>query len=118
MVDITIPTLSFVDHSLVPWPPCPRCGQLGPHVIGPGTPPHYASARCRYCGHFWWLSRYTAEERQARRELARQEAMATRPPSQRQLAYLAALGDDGPPPATMAEASKRIDARVRGEVGA
>jgi hypothetical protein len=35
--------------------------------------------------------------------------MAHRPPSQGQLAYLATLGDDGPIPATMLEASQRID---------
>lgn len=36
-------------------------------------------------------------------------------PSQAQLASLAALGDVGSPPGTMLEASKKIDARVRGE---
>jgi len=42
--------------------------------------------------------------------------MAQKPPSQLQLAYLQALGDAGPPPANMAEASERIDALVRREV--
>jgi len=41
--------------------------------------------------------------------------MAQRPPTARQLAYLLALGDDGPPPATMLEASARIDGLVSGE---
>jgi hypothetical protein len=42
--------------------------------------------------------------------------MAQRPPSARQLAYLQIMGDDCPVPATMAEASTRIDVLVRGEV--
>jgi hypothetical protein len=48
---------------------------------------------------------------------ARQQAMANRPPSACQLAYLQALGDDGPSPASMAEASARINALVHGEAG-
>ena len=44
------------------------------------------------------------------RPQARLQAIAQKSPSALQLAYLAALGDDpGAPPATMAEASARID---------
>jgi len=63
-----------------------------------------------------WLSQYSPAERHTRRQQARLQAMAQRPPSARQLAYLQALGDGGPVPATMAEASERIDALVHGEV--
>ena len=92
---------------------CPQCGAIDPPAVGPGSGPHTASARCRYCGHFIrWLSTCSPAERQARRP----QALAARPPSQAQLNSLQALGDDGPMPATMLEASTRIDARVRGEV--
>ena len=91
--------------------PCSQCGAIDTPAVGPGSGPHTASARCRHCGRFLrWLSRYTPAERQARRQQARQEAMAHWPPSHPQLEYLQALGDDGPVPRTMAEASSRIDA--------
>ena len=91
---------------------CPRCGAIDTPALGPGSGPHTASARCAHCGHFFrWLSTRSPADRQAR-----QEAMAQRPPSQAQLDYLKALGDDGPPPASMAEASTRVGARMRGEV--
>jgi hypothetical protein len=36
---------------------CRRCGDPVA-TVGPGTPPHYASVRCRSCGlHRGWLSR-------------------------------------------------------------
>jgi hypothetical protein len=96
---------------------CHRCGAIDTPTLGPGSGPHCASARCRHCGHFIrWLSTRSPAERQARRQQARLQAMAQRPPSPLQLAYLAALGDSGPPPATMVEASSRIDAALqRGE---
>jgi len=95
---------------------CPRCGCIETPVVGPGSGPHASAALCRHCG-AWprWLSRYTPAERLARRQQPRQEAMAIRPPSARQLAYLQALGDDGPVPASMAEASTRIDTLLRVE---
>ena len=43
------------------------------------------------------------------------DAMAQQPPSPAQLDYLKSLGDLGPTPANMAEASQRI-ARLKGEV--
>jgi len=96
---------------------CPRCGALDRPAVGPGSGPHYASARCRHCGQFIrWLSQYPPADRQARRQQARLAAMAHRPPSPLQLAYLSALGDVGPVPGSMAEASTRIAALVRGEV--
>ena len=96
---------------------CPRCGAIDTPTLGPGQGPHAFRALCRHCGAFLkWLSTRSPADRQARREQARQAAMAQRPPSQAQLAYLQALRDDGPVPASMAEASTRIDALVRGEV--
>ena len=43
----------------------------------------------------------------------RMKAMMQRPPSPAQLAYLSALGDKEPAPATMLEASDRLDALRR-----
>lgn len=92
---------------------CPRCGVIDTPKLGPGSGPHVARALCAHCGAFLaWLSRFPLSDRQARS----QQVMAHKPPSQRQLEYLHALGDDGPPPANMAEASQRIDALKRGEV--
>jgi hypothetical protein len=99
--------------------PCHKCGVIDLPTLEPGSGPHTASARCRYCGTFTfikWLGQYTPAERQARHQQARLQAMAQRPPSARQLNYLQVLGDSGPAPANMAEASQRIDALVRGEV--
>jgi hypothetical protein len=91
---------------------CPRCGAIDAPAPVPGAGPHAASARCRHCGRLLrWLSTHTPEECQAQR----QQAMAHRPPSQAQLAYLQALGDAGPVPSTMAEGSARIHALRRGE---
>jgi hypothetical protein len=52
---------------------------------------------------------YSPVEREAKRQVQRQRAMATRPPSAKQLSYLLGLGYAGPGPATMAEASRLID---------
>lgn len=93
--------------------PGPRCWVIDTPALGPGSGPHTASARCAHCGRFLqWLSTRFPADRQARR----QQAMAQKPPSSMQLAFLRSLGDAGPPLANMAEASTRIDARVRGEV--
>jgi len=76
---------------------CPRCGVIDQPALGPGSGPHHASARCRHCGAFWrWVSQYASAVRQARREQAREVALAQRPPSQAQLAYLRALGCSAP----------------------
>ena len=45
--------------------------------------------------------------------VAAMQAMQKLPPPSPQLAYLRALGDDGPVPATMAEASARIDVMIQ-----
>src|SRR5207249_4805437 len=96
---------------------CPRCGAFEPPAIAPGNGPHAFRAQCRHCAQFLqWLSRYPPTERDARRQQARQQALAQRLPSQAQLTYLQSLGDDSPPPASMREASERIDVLVRGEV--
>src|SRR5262249_49148837 len=94
--------------------PCPRCGAVDQPLIGPGKGPHHASALCAHCdAHLRWPSARSPEEQATRRQLAMQQAMAQKLPSPRQLAYLVDLGDDGPPPATMAEASQRIEALRR-----
>ena len=96
---------------------CPACGTINRPAIGPGNGPHAFRARCAHCGQFiQWLSKFPLADRQARRVQARQAAMATKPPTAHQLDYLQALGDSGPPPASMREASERIDALKRGEV--
>ena len=93
---------------------CRRCGAIDTPLVGPGSGQHYAAARCRHCGCFiQWLSQYTPQERAQRQAQARHAALAQRPPSELQLAYLQGLGDRGPTPATMAEASARIDGLKR-----
>jgi len=119
MIPHTAPIVHRPDtlRSVLPETPCPRCGVIDTPTLGPGNGPHAFRAQCRHCGaHLRWVSQYPPAERQARREQARQQAMAHRPPSQKQLAYLRRLGDSGPEPSTMAEASIRIGALVYGEV--
>lgn len=96
---------------------CLHCGAIDAPTVGPGSGPHAAAALCRHCGRFLqWLSQYPPAERQARRQQARLQATAQKPPSRAQLTFLQALGDDGPLPATMAEASQRIDTLKRGRL--
>ena len=41
---------------LTPATPCPGCGDTAPPLVGPGTGPHYAAARCAACLAFLrWL---------------------------------------------------------------
>ena len=97
--------------------PCPKCGVIAKPAIGPGNGPHPFRASCRHCGQFiQWVSTLPPAEREARRQHFRREAMAQKPPSPLQLSCLAAMGDKGPPPANMAEASERIETLKRGEV--
>jgi hypothetical protein len=63
-----------------------------------------------------WVSQYTPAERHSRREQARRQVMAQKPPSPMQLAYLRSLGHTGPEPTNMAEASRRIEALKNGRV--
>jgi hypothetical protein len=96
---------------------CPRCGVIDTPTVAPGNGPHAFREQCRHCGAFIkWRSQYTPAERDARRQQARQQAMAARPPNQAQLTYLQALGDDGPVPVIMLEASERIDDLKHGRV--
>src|SRR3989475_7633702 len=107
-----LPTLEAPDQAQLTTPiACPRCGTIDTPAVGPGSGQHFAAARCRHCGVFLkWLSQYSPAERHTRRQQARLQAMAQRPPSPLQLVYLVALGDDpASPPAHMAEASARID---------
>jgi hypothetical protein len=95
---------------------CPQCGVLDKPVVGPGSGPHAAAARCRHCGRFLkWLTTYTPGKRQPRRQQGRQQAMTARPPSVAPLVYLVVLGDVDPVLSTMAETSVSMRALVRGE---
>ena len=94
--------------------PCLRYGVIDTPAIGPGAGPHYASARCRHSGyHLQWISRYSPDERQTRRQQAQREAMARKPASPMQLTYLTAIGHVGPPPVTMLEASTLLDSLLQ-----
>src|SRR5262245_29899873 len=82
---------------------CRRCGAIDTPRLAPGSGPHAVRANCANCGRFLqWVSRHTPEARAVRRHASRLVAMAQRPPSELQCAYLQALGDNGPPPVTMA----------------
>ena len=93
---------------------CHQCGAIDTPLIAPSKNPHYTLARCWHYGHFIrWLSQYRPGEL----DTQRQQAMAQKPPSLLQRAYLAALGDTGPPLASMPEVSEQMDAALqRGEV--
>jgi hypothetical protein len=89
---------------------CRRCGILAIPRVSPGQGQHAARADCAHCGaYIKWLPKWSHDERVARREQFRREAMAQRPPSTAQVAYLLALEDRQPTPGTMQEASERID---------
>ena len=93
---------------------CPHCGTIDTPAIAPGAGPHPYRANCAHCGTFLkWVSPHSPEEREARRQRYRQQALEDKPPSQAQLRFLQILGDDGPPPANMHEASARIDTLKR-----
>jgi hypothetical protein len=88
---------------------CPYCGCCGTPTVTRGTGPHAFRAHCSECGRFLrWVSRYSPAERMARKHHALRQSWLHRPPTGPQLAYLKALGDSGPFPANMAEASDRI----------
>jgi hypothetical protein len=99
--------------SPVPGPeaaPCPRCGVIDHPTLMAGTGPHACKASCAHCGRFLkWISLHAPSERMAHRMKARLKAMQDHPASAAQLAYLLALGDTQAAPATMAEASARIE---------
>jgi hypothetical protein len=91
--------------------PCPRCGAIDRPILTVGTGPHACKAACAHCGRFLrWISLLAPAERMAHRTLARLKAMQKHPASATQLDYLQALGDTLSAPASMAEASERIDA--------
>ena len=90
--------------------PCPRCGTIDVPTLSAGTGPHACKATCQQCGRFIkWVSLLAPSERFARKMKARLEAMRKHPASAAQLALLLALGDTGVAPASMAEASERIE---------
>jgi hypothetical protein len=90
--------------------PCPRCGVIDAPSIAPGTGPHAYRADCRHCNGFVrWVSKYSAAERERRKEEARRTAMAALPPTARQLDWLVDLGYRGDAPASRLAASTLID---------
>jgi hypothetical protein len=95
---------------------CRHCGAIDRPVLGPGRGPHACEARCAHCGkHLRWVSLLAPSERVAHRLHARLQAMRQHPPTEKQMEYLKALGDKLAAPATMAEASERIEALKRGK---
>jgi hypothetical protein len=89
---------------------CPYCGATCRPTLSQGRGPHAIRADCGHCGRFLkWISILAPSERMARRMKERLKAMQRRPPSQAQMEYLRALGDQLTAPGTMAEASERID---------
>jgi hypothetical protein len=60
------------------------------------------------------VSLLAPSEREARRAKAKLEAMSKKPPSEKQLNLLRDLGDQGPAPANMGEASERIEKLKKG----
>ena len=95
---------------------CHRCGvedRPDVHLCEPGGV-HHAAAACTHCG-CWlrWLPKPRTEEEQVAR---REKAMTYAPPSQAQLAFLAALGETTTP-ASMKEASDLIERRLAERAG-
>ena len=89
---------------------CRRCGVVDLPLLSPGTGPHAIRASCQHCGRFIrWISTLSPSERMARKVKARLKAQQQHPPTQAQLSFLQALGDQGPAPENMAEASARIE---------
>jgi hypothetical protein len=89
---------------------CRHCGAIDAPILSPGSGPHAFRANCSSCAAFvQWVSALTPEERAAKRAAGRRAAMAQLPASTQQLEYLKALGDSLGAPASMAEASERID---------
>ena len=90
--------------------PCPRCSTVDRPTLSAGTGPHSCKATFAHCGRFLkWISLLAPSERMARKLAARRQAMLKHPASLAQLAFLEALGYEGPVPSTMAEASERIE---------
>jgi hypothetical protein len=107
----SLPSTSFISTVA-----CTKCGTIGLPVLAPGVGPHKYKGSCGSCGKFvQWISDRAPEERATRRETFRTAAMATRDPTAAQLAFLRALGDVQPAPATMREASMRISALLAGK---
>jgi len=93
---------------------CRYCGIIDAPLLSPGVGPHACQVSCQHCGRHWrWVSLHAPAERQARRTKARWQAMQQLPPSTAQLSFLQALGDQAATPATMADASERIEALKR-----
>lgn len=101
-----------MEYSLTPRDdiPCPKCGLAAQHKVGAGKGNHYASLLCQNCGrHIKWLSAYTPEEKAKRNT---EGTMMGKPVTEKQLAYLQALGYLGPKPADRLEASMLIEGAI------
>jgi hypothetical protein len=101
-----------LDPILTTEKPCSRCGCIDvPHVEHGPFGPHAAKTVCKHCGTWLqWLSERSPEERQARAEHFRREAIARKPVTERQLATLRAMGYIGPLPSNRQAAIDLIDA--------
>jgi hypothetical protein len=96
--------------------PCHRCGSLGSHIEGPGVGPHRAKLVCTDCGHFIrWLTSHPPEERAASRQRYQQQWLAQQPATPKQLAYLGALGHQGPAPENRLVASELLETLLRAQ---
>ncbi len=77
---------------------CPDCGPIEPDLQEQGA---HVRATCPLCGR--WI-----------KWVRRLQAAPLKPPTEAQLRYLARLGYRGPSPKTLEDASRLIDARLRG----
>jgi hypothetical protein len=73
--------------------PCRHCGYYGIPETGPGSGSHWKSALCARCGRFLQrLSPRPPAERAERAAHFRRQAMANKPPTDKQLRWLAYHG--------------------------
>jgi hypothetical protein len=88
---------------------CKYCGVIAVPTLSKGTPPHAIKASCPACGRFIkWISTLAPAERLARKMKYKLAALQSLKPSQAQLSFLEALGEQRVPE-SMAEASQRIE---------
>ena len=94
--------------------PCHRCGVIARHLIQPGKGPHGNRLTCQSCGNFIkWLPSRSPEERAVLSERYHREAMAAKPPTSMQIAFLQKLQHTGPQPSNRLEAHNLIDGLLK-----
>ena len=97
---------------------CRRCGAIDTHEQHPGTCVHWRRLACRHCGAFIkWLPRpRSAAEQSERAAKTHQNSkvhLASKPPTEKQIRFLRALGHLGPAPEHRLEASELIGSLLR-----